>query len=632
MPGAFPAPRPVAAEERPHPQAAGLTYEAIIALGVSAAIACHLLLRLLNKERPWINDAPLVVALVAGGGPLIVQLLRRMVRGVIGSDVLAGVSIVTAWVLHQYLAGAIIVLMLAGGAALEAFAVKQASSVLRALANRLPLKAHRWQEEQLVDVPLSDLCPGDSVLLLPHEVCPADAIVVEGHGAMNESFLTGEPYAVGKAPGAEVLSGAVNGEAALTVRVSRRPTESRYARIMDVVRQAEQGKTQLRRLGDQLGAWFTPVALLVAILAWVLSADPHRFLAVLVVATPCPLIVAIPVAIIGAISLSARRGVIIRDPSILERLDTCRTIILDKTGTLTYGRPRLSLLALAPAASERDVLFLAASLERYSHHPLAQAVRDAATQANIHDLAPAVDVHEPPGAGLRGRIAGHLVVITGRKHLPQDVLQNIPPTATGLECVVLIDGRYAATLQFADEPREELRSFIAHLSGRHRLLKTILLTGDQAAEAKRIAAFAGIQHVLADQSPEDKLAVVRREVAEQPTLYVGDGINDAPSLMAASMSIALGTGAEAAVSASDAVVIDPSLRKLDEVLHIARHLRRIVLQSAAGGMALSLVAIGFAATGHLQPIGGALIQECIDVLAVLNALRAAFPPKALSDY
>jgi heavy metal translocating P-type ATPase len=597
--------------------------------GVAAAIPLHLLFLSLGVGR-WIIDLPLVIALIGGGTPLMVGLLRRVLKRQFGSDLLAGMSIITAAVVGQYLAGTIIVLMLAGGEMLEAYAMRTASGALRALARRMPTVAHVWRGEALKDIAASELQPGNDILVMPHEVCPADGVVVSGHGNMDESFLTGEPYGIAKAPGSDVLSGALNGAAAITLMVRRTPADSRYARIVEIMREAEQSRMRLRRLGDTFGAWMTPVVVLVAFAAWAISGDVLRFLAVIVVATPCPLIIAIPVAVIGTISLCARHGIVIRDAGILEHFETCQTVIFDKTGTLTVGRPRLTEIVTTEGIDAREVLQIAASLEQYSRHPLGPAVLERAAEEQIPLLA-VQDLHEPPGFGLRARIADRVVTLTGRKHLEAPVTRQLPPVTGGLECIVLIDGRYAATLQFRDEPRADLRKFIDHLGPHHHVRKTILLTGDRLAEAQRVADHANIQHVLAEKSPEEKLAIVKSETALAPTLFVGDGVNDAPALMAATVGVALGAGADVAAAASGAVILEPSLRKLDELAHIARRLRRIVLQSAVGGLALSLIGVGFAAAGYLSPVYGAVFQEIIDLAAISNALRAAFAPKDLSD-
>jgi heavy metal translocating P-type ATPase len=524
--------------------------------------------------------------------------------------------------------------MLSGGEALEAYAVRSASSVLEALARRMPAVAHRKENGAVADVSLENLAVGDTVVVFPHEACPVDGTVLAGHGVMDESYLTGEPYRMSKAPGSAVLSGAVNGETALTVRTDKRAVDSRYAKIMQVMRASEQQRPRLRRLGDRLGALYTPVAVAIALTAWAASGEAVRFLAVLVVATPCPLLIAIPVAVIGSISLAARRGIIIKDPAVLEKIDTCRVAIFDKTGTLTYGRPVLTELIPALEFGREEVLRLVAGLERYSKHPLARAVLEAAGRAKI--VPPdAAEISERPGEGLRGRVAGRSVLVTSRTKL---IAQHpgakgiIPPAAGGLECVAAVDGRYAATLRFRDEPRADGAPFIHHLRPKHHFDRVLLVSGDRESEARYLADRVGIREVYAGQSPEQKLELVRQETARASTVFLGDGINDAPALTAATVGIAFGRNSDVTAEAAGAVIMDSALAKVDEFLHVGRRMRAIALQSAVGGMALSVLGMLLAAVGYLPPVAGAVAQEVIDVLAVVNALRAAFPPKALSDY
>ncbi len=613
--------------------------QTIIAAFTLAAIGVHLLLRFGLATVAEIRGVPLyqfplLAALLFGGVPLVFDLLTKLLRREFGSDLLAGISIVTSVVLEEYLAGALVVLMLSGGEALEAYAVRSASSVLEALARRVPSLAHRRKDGKVMDVALADVAVGDTLTVFPHEVCPVDGTVVDGHGVMDESYLTGEPYMMSKVPGSAVLSGAINGETALTIRADKLAVDSRYAKIMEVMRASEQRRPRLRRLGDQLGAIYTPLAVAIALVAWAVSGQAVRFLAVLVVATPCPLLIAIPVGIIGAISLSARRGIIIKDPAVLEKIDTCRTAIFDKTGTLTYGQPSLTDVVPAPGLEEKDVLGLVASLERYSKHPLSGATQEAARKAGV-PLREAVEVSERPGEGLRGTVAGRAIQITSRKKLAAqrpELEEALPPLAGGLECVIVIDGRYAATLRFRDRPRAEGASFVRHLGPQHLFNRVMIVSGDRESEVRYLAGQVGIQEVHAGQTPEQKVEIVRRETQRANTVFLGDGINDAPALTAATVGIAFGQNSDITAEAAGAVIMDTSLQKVDEFLHISRRLRSVILQSAIGGMALSLVGMGIASTGYLPPVAGAIMQEVIDVIAVVNALRVAFPPKTLTDF
>ncbi|MGL4553703.1 MAG: heavy metal translocating P-type ATPase [Gemmataceae bacterium] len=598
-------------------------------LGVAAHLALEHLFRL---PTPW-SLVPLYVALAAGG-PLLLELAARVARLEFNSDLLAGIAIVTAVVQGQYLAGAVVVVMLAGGQALEAYAVRSASSALQALARRMPSVAHRTGGGAITDVPLGEVAAGDLLAVFPHEVCPVDGVVVDGRSTMDESYLTGEPYVLAKAAGAAVLSGAVNGDGALTVRATAPAVDSRYARIMRVMRESEQRRPPLRRMADRLGAVYTPLAIGLALLAWAASGDATRFLAVLVVATPCPLLIAIPVAVLGSVSLAARRGILIKDPAVLEALDTCRTAIFDKTGTLTYGQPKLTEILPAEGFHAAEVLSAVAGLERYSRHPLAAAVIEAARQAGAA-IAEAHEVSEPPGEGLRGVLGGRTVQVTSRKQIAAllpAAAGSLPPPAGGLECVAMIDGRYAATFRFRDEPRAEGAPFVRHLTPRHGFDRVLLVTGDRESEARYLAEKVGIREVHAGQSPEQKLALVRQETAKANTVFLGDGINDAPAMTAATVGIAFGQGTDVTAEAAGAVILDTSLERVDELLHIGRRMRSIALQSAAGGMALSVIGMLLAAAGWLPPVAGAFAQEAIDVLAVLNALRASVAPGTLSDF
>jgi len=606
-----------------------------VAIAVVAAlgIALHLVLRWWPGAGATANW-PLWVALTLGGIPVVVELAGKLLRLEFGSDLLAAISIVTSVVLGEYLAGTLVVLMVGSGETIERYAVRSASSVLAALARRMPTIAHRKSGEQIEDVAADAIAPDDFLVVFPHEVCPVDGVVVAGHGSMDESFLTGEPYNMSKTPGSEVISGALNGEAALTIRATRRAVDSRYAQIMQVMRGSELHRPKIRRLGDQLGAIYTPIAIAIALAAWLGSGESVRFLAVLVTATPCPLLIAIPVAIIGAVSLAARRGIIIKKPVVLEQIDRCNTIIFDKTGTLTYGQPRLTELLAAAGVQPRELLQLAASAERYSKHPLAEAILKRAETDGI-PLIQASEISEVPGQGLSGVIGGSRVQITSRGKLEMtnpDLAAELPPPAGGLECAVLIDSRYAGTIRFRDEPRKDGKPFIQHLRPKHRVGRVMIVSGDRESEVRYLANRVGIEEIYAQQSPEQKLQIVNVETGRAPTMFIGDGINDAPALAAATVGLAFGTGSDITSEAAGAVVMDSSLEKVDELLHISRRMRRIALQSAIGGMMLSVLGMVAAAFGFLPPVAGAVIQEAIDVVAVLNATRVAWPPRELTDY
>ncbi len=600
------------------------------------AIAAHFILKLTTL--PAIHtfaaaDLPLLVVIALGGIPLCFQIISNILRGDLGADMLAAIALVAATWLGEYVAVVLIIIMLSGGQALEVYAMRKASSVLRALADRMPSKAHRRKNGQTEEIDLLHIAIGDELVIFPHETAPVDGVVVEGHGSMDESYLTGEPYQVSKTPGASVLSGAINGEAVLVIRAEKLAQDSRYAQIMEVMQEAEQKRPTMRRLGDRIGAIFAPFALLFAIASWYLTGDSERFLAVLVVATPCPLLIAIPITLISAISMAAKRSIIIKDPTVLERLPTCRTAIFDKTGTLTYGKPELTEILTAPDIDKEEILQFAASIEHYSKHPLASAILQAANKDGLKFIE-ASQVSEKPGQGLTGTVNGTTIRVTHRRKILQqapEMESNLPPTAAGLECIIMKDDRYAATFRFRDAPRSDGKSFIGHLAPSHQFSKVMLVSGDRESEVSYLAEILGIKDTLASQSPEQKVAIVRSETAKAPTLFMGDGINDAPALASATVGIAFGQHSAVTAEAAGAVIMENTLVKVDELLHISDAMRRIVLQSAIGGMALSVVAMGFAAAGYVTPVAGALLQEAIDIVAIANALRLTWSRRVNTD-
>lgn len=562
----------------------------------------------------------LAITLVAAI-PVLHRIGKELLAGNWSTDLIAGVSIVTGIATGQYLVSLIIIAMITGGSILESYAVRRASSALSALAERVPTIAHRVVGSEHEDVSLDAIAVGDHLLIFPHEISPADGVVVKGQGRMDESFLTGEPYEVKKAPGVEVISGAKNGESLIEIRVLRGPKDSRYAQIMNVMQDSELKRPGIRRLADQLGAWYSPIALVIAAIAGWWAYDWQRFLAVIVVATPCPLLISIPVALIGSISRAARGGILIRDPAILEEIPKVTTFIFDKTGTLTRGKPQL--VHVAPAAGvEADVaLGWIASLERYSKHPLATPIMKAAELKGL-PMLDADEVAEQAGQGLMATMAGAKFSVIGRKQFPNPSLLPALP-AGHLECLLLRDGELMAAFQFFDAPRQDTRLFLDHLGPKHGGTRTVLLTGDQPAAAQQLAAQVGIGEVLAGQSPEQKLEFIRKANEQGPTLYVGDGINDGPALAAATVGIAFGGTSGVTGAAASAVVLEPSLAKVDELLHLGIRLRRIALESTLGGLGLSTVGMLLAAMGYLPPLYGALLQEAIDVLSILNALRTS---------
>lgn len=610
------------------------TKEDFIVLITLVGIGLHLAMRFGLRTSTIHFEIPLWAVLILGGIPLVYDLAQKAFHKEFGSDLLAGIAIVTSLFVGEYLAGSLVVLMLAGGRVMESYAVRKASSVLAALAKRMPATAHKKMDSTTADVPLDEIAVGDVLVIFPHETCPVDGVVLDGHSTMDESYLTGEPYVISKAPGVAVISGALNGDAALTMTATKLAVDSRYNNIMRVMRSAQQHRPRIRRLGDELGTIYTPIAVGAALAAWFFSGDPLRFLAVLVIATPCPLLIAIPVSIIGSISLAAKRGIIIKDPSVLEQIETCRTVIFDKTGTLTYGVPDLTDQLTGPGFSKEEVLQLVASLEQYSKHPLAKAILDAAAKSSV-PLAEAAQISEPPGKGLRGVVLGRKILVCNRQNLLNEIKaaeSSLPPPGAGLECAIAVDGHYAAIYRFHDAPRSESKPFIAHLGDKHQFKRVMLVSGDRESETQYLAGVVGIESVHASKSPEEKVEIVRQETQRERTLFLGDGINDAPALMTASVGVAFGQNSDITSEAAGAVIMDASLARVDELFHISRRMRSIALQSAVGGMVLSAAGMIFAALGFLPPVAGAISQELIDVLAIANALRAALPPTTLVDF
>lgn len=605
-------------------------WQAFIVLLSLIAIVVYLILIPVN---PDVANVPLLFLIILGGVPLLLQIVFKLLRRNVGADSLAAIALITGVILQEYLAAALIVLMLASGQTLERYALRKASSVLLALVKRKPSIAHRKMHGQIEDILLKDIQISDELVVYPHETCPVDGIVIEGNGSMDESYLTGEPYQISKAPGVSVLSGAINAETVLIIKATKLTVDSRYSVIVKVLEEAEQKRPSIRRLGDQIGAIFAPIALLFAAGAWYFSNDVIRFLAVLVIATPCPLLIAIPITIISAISRAAKQAIIIKDPTVLEQLPICKTAIFDKTGTLTYGKPTLTDISTTEHYTEEQILQYVGSLERYSKHPLASAIINAAQERHI-ELIESTNVSEKAGQGLFGIIDHREVQITSRKKLLEILPESkslLPPVFPGLECIILLDKQYAATLHFHDAPRAESKSFISHLMPAHQFKKIMLVSGDRESEVNYLAQIVSFTEIYASQSPEQKLAIVRNERKKAPTLFMGDGINDAPALTAATVGIAFGQHTNVTAEAAGAVIMENTLSKVDELLHLSINTRKIAAQSAIGGMLLSIIGMGFAATGFISPVLGAIFQECIDIIAILNALRLAFGSKIKID-
>ena len=574
---------------------------------------------------------PAAVAWVVGPVLLIPGLTWATVRGIVraepGVDVVALLAMVGALLAGEHLAGSIIAVMLTGGEALEAAAGRRAEQALSALLAHAPRVAHRLRDGVLQDVPVEVLVPGDRVVVKPGEVVPVDG-ALEGDAVTDESTLTGESRPVHRSVHDRVASGATNVGTSMTLVATATAAESTFAGIVALVEHARRARAPFVRMADRYATWFVPLTLLVAGGAWLASGDPVRALAVLVVATPCPLLLAAPIAITSGISRAARRGVIVKHGGALEALAGVRTVCVDKTGTVTTGHPRLAEVVPAPGWGAGEVLRLAASAEQLSPHPFAPALVAA---ARAQDLALVVPerAEEVAGEGVRATVDGHEVTVGS----PSLVLAGapVPPEAAAAArraavegssvALVGVDGAYAAALHVEDPLRVDAPRTMARL----RALgvgRTVLLTGDQQAVAEAVGMALGTDEVLAGRTPAGKVESVRRLAQEGPTAMVGDGVNDAPALAVADVGIAMGArGATAAGEAAEMVITVDRLDRLAEALVIARRTRAIARQSVLVGMALSLLAMGVAAAGMLPPVAGALLQEGIDVAAILNALR-----------
>jgi heavy metal translocating P-type ATPase len=611
----------------------------IIAVASLIAMFCHFILQALaaNSFLDFfgisLKDIPLILLLIFGGIPLMMQILLKAFKGDLGADLLAFIALIVAIYLDEFLAAALVILMLSSGQALEVYAVRKASFVLEALAKRMPSIAHKKLGNKVYDIAISEIKIDDLIEIYPHEICPVDGVVVAGNGAMDESYLTGEPYKMSKAAGSFVLSGAINGNAALTIRANKLPQDSRYSTIMKVMENAENNRPKMRKLADQIGAVFAPLALIFAVITFLVTKSATNFLAVLVVATPCPLLIAIPIAIISAISIAARHGIIIKDPVILEKLPICSTAIFDKTGTLTVGKPELVNITTFENFNKNEILQIVASLERYSRHPLAETIIEAAKKESL-ELLEVENVEENPGQGLIGNISNKKVSVTHRKRVNRELeneILKLPQSEEGLECLILINDKIAAIFNFRDEVRHDSHSFVNHLGPSHNFKKVMLVSGDRDSEVKYLASILNITETYSSKTPEQKLEIVREENSKAPTLFMGDGINDAPALAAATVGIAFGQHNGITSEAAGAVIMEHSLEKVDQLIHISESMRKIALQSAIGGMVLSLFGMIFAAIGIISPVQGALLQEIIDVAAILNSLRLAWRESVKTD-
>jgi heavy metal translocating P-type ATPase len=576
----------------------------------------------------WQTVALVVLAL--SGAPIVWRTARGAFRGHFATDIVATLSIVTALILRQPIAGLVIVLMQRGGEMLERFAARRASRALQELEDASPHVAHRLRGAGVEDVSADEVLPGDLLVVRPGELVPADSIVVSGTSAVDASRLTGESLPVEAKPGVRLMSGSVNGDRPLHLRATARATESQYARIVQLVRSAQASKAPLQRIADRYAVWFTPLTLAVCALTFVATGDWSRVLAVLVVATPCPLILAVPVAIVGGISHAARHGIIVRHGGALEALATVDVAVFDKTGTLTVGRPAVSRVRAAFPWDADTVVRFAAALEQGSGHLLGRSIVADAQRRN-GGLPRAEGVVEAPGRGVTGRVGKHTVVVGSRSfvidecHPSEARLREMGNGEQVLRAFVMIDNAPGGTIEFADMIRPNIATTFDRLR-RAGIDQTILLSGDQAPYVAAVARTLGISDARGELLPEDKVDVVAQLKRDgRRVLMVGDGVNDAPALSSANVGVALAAhGRGIASESADVILLEDELSGVAEAIEIGRKTMRVARQSILVGLGLSGVAMAFAAFGAITPVVGALLQEAIDVAVIVNALRTSY--------
>lgn len=607
-------------------------YALVLLIATAGGLAAGGLARLAGPG--GVPDGVWLAVAAVGLADAIWSAVGSIRHGRLGVDVIALLALAGAVAVGELLAAAVISVMLTSGAALEAWAAQRARHELHALLDRAPRSARRHRAGLVETVPLDEVAAGDVLLVASGDVVPVDGLVAAGTAALDESALTGEVRPVERIQGDPVSSGVVNVGGPFDMRATGNAAESTYAGIVRLVSDAENSQAPFVRLADRYAMWFLPLTLAVAALAWAF-AGPARAVAVLVVATPCPLILAAPVALVSGLSAAARRGVVVKSGGVLERLAQCRTLILDKTGTLTAGQPEVTAVvpagpgALAPA----EILTLAASLDQVSGHVLAAAVVRAAAERGYQLIKPA-DVSEVAGQGITGIVGGRLVSLGRAGWVGAEESETWVRTARrrsrldgALTVFVAVDGRPAGVLLLEDRLRPDARQTVRAVR-RGGISRIVLATGDRPEAATAVGALTGVDEVAAGLTPADKLEVVRREQRQAPVIMTGDGINDAPALALADVGIAMGArGATAASEAADAVLTVDQIGRLGEVAALARRARGIALQSVLAGMGMSLAAMGVAAVGLLPAVWGALLQEAIDVAVIMNALRAMALPR-----
>jgi heavy metal translocating P-type ATPase len=569
------------------------------------------------------SETIFLATLLVGGAPLVYQTLRGMLRGRFAADIVATLAIVTAALVGQYFAGVVIVLMQSGGEALERYAMGRASRSLEALLERAPKLGRRIRGEAVEEIPVSEIRTGDLLLLKPGDLVPVDGTVTDGVSAVDQSALTGEPLPIRAVQGTPLLSGSANLEGALRMQAVRPAGESQYQQIVRLVERARQERPPIQRLADRFAVWFTPLTLLICAVTWLATNDPTTVLAVLVVATPCPLILATPVAVIAGVSRAADAGVIVKTGAAIEQLGRARAVVFDKTGTLTIGHPSVERVVAMNGVPEGELLRLAAAVEQLSSHHLGKAVVDAARDRLGGVVLPSAGAfHETAGLGVEGNVDGHTVAIGAAAFLETRGIPVADVPDDGTTAFVGLDGRLAGAIEFADRLRHQVPSLMQRLAV-FGVTETVMLTGDRESSAEAIAAQAGIRTVRANLLPADKVAAVQELKRRYGTVVmVGDGINDAPALAAATVGVALGAhGTAISAEAADVVLLVDDISRVGDAMTISRRMRRIALQSIMVGLGVSVTLMIVASFGMFSPAAGAVMQEALDAAVILNALR-----------
>ena len=592
----------------------------IVGGGIFAGLAAHFAF-----GAPQVAQGILLATLLVGGGPLVVQTLRGMLRGRFAADIVAMLAILTALALGQYFAGSVIALMQSGGEALERYAMGRASSSLEALLARAPKVGRRIRSGQVEEVPVSEIRVGELLLIRPGDLVPVDGEVTGGASAVDQSALTGEPLAIRAVPGTSLLSGSVNLDGVLEMRAARLAEQSQYQQIVRLVERARREKPPIQRLADRFAVWFTPATLLMCSVAWLVTGSATSVLAVLVVATPCPLILATPIAVIAGISRAADLGIIVKTGAAIEQLGRAHAVVFDKTGTLTVGHPTVERIEATDGVGPDDVLRLAAALEQLSSHHLGKAVAVEGAQ-RLGRLPPAAEFRETPGLGVAGRVEGRAVAVGSASFLRQRGVAVPEGLADRTTAYVSVDGRLAGAIEFADRLRHQVPSLMQQLAVQG-VTETVMVTGDRESTAKFVATQAGIRTVCANLLPADKVATVQELKRRYGTVVmVGDGINDAPALAVATVGIAMGEhGTAISAEAADVVLLVDDISRVGEAMAISRRMRRVALQSIGVGLGVSFVLMGIASLGLVPPAVGAVMQETLDAAVILNALRVRWP-------